>query len=69
LLVTDPAKIVDPKKAEYPGDRFGDSLPLAWTQEFDGGKQFYTALGHKKEDYGNPLLYQQILGGILWVLR
>jgi type 1 glutamine amidotransferase len=68
LLVTNPGKIVDPQKATYPGDRFGDSLPLAWYHEFDGGREFYTALGHKKEDYGNPLLYRQILGGILWAL-
>lgn len=68
LLVTDPAKIDDPKKAEYPGDKFGDSLPLAWYQTFDGGRQFYTALGHKKEHYADPLLRKQLLGGILWAM-
>jgi type 1 glutamine amidotransferase len=68
LLVTDPAKIDDPQKATYPGDRFGDSLPLAWYQEFDGGREFYTALGHQKEAYANPILYKHILGGILWAL-
>jgi type 1 glutamine amidotransferase len=68
LLVTDPAKLEDPRKAEYPGDRFGDSLPLSWYQTFDGGRQYYTALGHKKEHYSDPLLKQQILGGILWAL-
>jgi type 1 glutamine amidotransferase len=68
LLVTDPAQLEDPKKSEYPGDRFGDSLPLAWYQTFDGGRQFYTALGHKKEHYSDPLLTKQILGGILWVM-
>jgi type 1 glutamine amidotransferase len=68
LLVTDPAKLDDPKKAEYPGDRFGDSLPLAWYQNFDGGRQFYTALGHKKEHYSDPILTKHILGGILWAM-
>jgi uncharacterized protein len=68
LLVTDPAKIDDPQKATYPGDRFGDSLPLAWYQKFDGGREFYTSLGHRKEDYATPLLYKQILGGILWAM-
>jgi type 1 glutamine amidotransferase len=66
LLVTDPAKLDDPQKATYPGDRFGDSLPLAWCHEFDGGREFYTALGHQKEDYANPILYKHILGGLLW---
>jgi uncharacterized protein len=68
LLVTDPAKIEDPQKATYPGDRFGDSLPLAWYQKFDGGREFYTSLGHRKDDYDNPLLYKHILGGILWAM-
>ncbi|HYO81196.1 MAG TPA: ThuA domain-containing protein [Bryobacteraceae bacterium] len=68
LLVTDPAKLEDPKKAEYPGDRFGDALPIAWYQTQEGGRQFYTALGHKKEHYADPLLRKQILGGILWVI-
>ncbi|NWF84167.1 MAG: ThuA domain-containing protein [Bryobacteraceae bacterium] len=66
LLVTDPAKLDDPRKAEYPGDRFGDSLPLAWFITEGGTRRFYTALGHKKEHYSDPLLYKQILGGILW---
>jgi type 1 glutamine amidotransferase len=68
LLVTDPAKLDDPQKATYPGDRFGDALPLAWYQKFDGGRQFYTSLGHNKADYANPILYKQILGGILWAM-
>jgi type 1 glutamine amidotransferase len=69
LLVTDPAKIEDPQKANYPGDRFGDSLPLAWYHTFDGGREFYTSLGHRKEDYENPLLCKLILGGILWAIQ
>jgi type 1 glutamine amidotransferase len=68
LLVTDPAHIEDPEKAAYPGDRFGDALPLAWYHEYDGGREFYTALGHNKTDYSNPILYRQILGGILWAM-
>lgn len=68
LLVTDPSKIDDPKKAEYPGDRFGDTMPLAWYNTFDGGRQFYTALGHNKEHYSNAILCKHILGGILWTM-
>jgi type 1 glutamine amidotransferase len=68
LLATDPAKLDDPDKSTYPGDRFGDALPLAWYHEYDGGREFYTALGHRKEDYANPLLRDQILGGILWAM-
>lgn len=68
LLVTDPAKIDDPKKAEYPGDRFGDALPLAWCHRVGKGRSFFTALGHKKEHYSDPLLTKQLLGGIRWAM-
>jgi type 1 glutamine amidotransferase len=46
----------------------GDALPLAWTLSVDGGREFYTSLGHKIEYYHDPLLYQHILGGILWAM-
>jgi uncharacterized protein len=69
LLVTDPARLDDPKKGEYPGDRFGDSLPLAWYQNVGKGRVFYTALGHKKEHYSDPILTRHILGGIQWAMR
>jgi type 1 glutamine amidotransferase len=68
ILVTDPARLDDPKKAEYPGDRFGSELPLAWQHEFDGGRVFYTALGHKPEHYQDARLTTHILGGIQWAM-
>lgn len=68
LLVTDLSKIDDPKKTEYPGDRFGNEVPLAWFQAVEGGRQFYTSLGHRRESYADPMFRQHVLGGILWVL-
>lgn len=69
LLTTDPSKLQDPDHAsKHPFELVGTSLPLAWTLHNGGGRQFYTSLGHKKEHYTNPILYQHILGGILWVM-
>jgi type 1 glutamine amidotransferase len=69
LLVTDPTKLTDPARAKHSFELVGDSLPLSWTLHVGGGRQFYTALGHKKEHYNNPILYNHILGGILWAMR
>ena len=44
-------------------------MPLAWYHQFDGGREFYLALGHNKEDYANPLLYGIIENGILWAMK
>ena len=68
LLLVDPAKLDDEQKKEYPGSRFGDSMPIAWYHKFEGGRSFYTALGHKKEHYQDPLMIKHIRGGILWAM-
>jgi type 1 glutamine amidotransferase len=68
LLAADPAKLNDPKKDEQPGALRDGLYPLSWYNTFDGGKQYYISLGHKKESYADPILRQQILGGILWTM-
>lgn len=47
-------------------DAMGDDHPIAWFHEFDGGRAFYTALGHRSELYTDPLFTQHLLGGIRW---
>lgn len=44
----------------------GDFHPIAWYQEFEGGRSFYTALGHIPESYRDPLFLSHIYGGIYW---
>lgn len=44
----------------------GKFHPIAWYQEFDGGRSFYTALGHMEEAYTDKLFLDHILGGIFW---
>ena len=66
LLAVDLRTIEDEGKAEYPGDTFGDYFPLAWIHSYDGGRQFFTALGHKIEHYSDPLFLKHLAGGILW---
>ena len=69
LLTADPAQLDDPKKAELQGGELRDGVyPLSWYNTFDGGRQYYTSLGHKKEHYAEPLLRKQITGGILWAM-
>ena len=47
---------------------YGDVFPSAWCQEFDGGREWYTALGHDGERYSDPVFEKHILGGIEWVV-
>lgn len=48
------------------GKGMGDFHPLAWYQEFDGGRSFYTALGHMAETYSDKMFLEHIYGGIFW---
>jgi type 1 glutamine amidotransferase len=68
LLAGDLTSVDDPDRDKYPGTRFGDEFPLAWRQEFEGGRVWYTALGHKPEHYSDPKLARHIEGGILWAM-
>lgn len=71
VLTTDRTKLADLETVSAKEDAasFPNPLPLAWWHEFDGGREFYVALGHNKEEYANPLLYGIIERGILWSMR
>ena len=53
-------------EATYDGGTMGESHPLAWRHEYDGGRAWYTAMGHTTESYREPLFLSHILGGIMW---
>jgi type 1 glutamine amidotransferase len=69
LLAADMTTVSDDRKHEFPGTNFGEAFPLAWYQEFDGGRQWYTSLGHRPEQYSDPAFIRHILGGIQWVVN
>jgi type 1 glutamine amidotransferase len=49
-------------------DPLPEPRPIAWYREFDGGRTFYTALGHAPESFTEPTFRSHIWGGIAWVL-
>ncbi len=68
LLAGDLRTLNDEKMSEYPGEVFGNYFPLAWYHEFEGGRVFYTALGHMIEFYKDENFTRHILGGIQWAV-
>ncbi|WP_221393758.1 ThuA domain-containing protein [Dyadobacter sp. NIV53] len=48
----------------YKGGKNPDFHPMSWYQEFDGGRSFYTALGHTDEAFADPLLLNHLWAGI-----
>ncbi len=68
LLAADLSTVEDKGKDTYPSNTFS-FFPLAWYHEFDGGRQWFTALGHSIEDYSMPLFVQHLTGGITWAVE
>ncbi len=52
-----------PGSANMNGDH-----PIAWCHEYDGGRAFYSALGHTSESFSEPSFMAQLAGAVSWVL-
>ena len=51
-------------ETSYIGGTNGDNHPMSWYQEFDGGRSFYTSMGHTDETYSEPLFLNHLYAGI-----
>ena len=48
------------------GKGMGKFHPVAWFQEYDGGRAFYTGLGHLPATFSDQNFMHHIYGGIYW---
>ena len=55
-------------ESSYNGGTMRGDHPIAWCQEYRGGRAFYTGSGHTKESYADPAFQQHLLGGIQWAV-
>ncbi len=55
-------------ESSYTGGENGSDHPMAWYHAYDGGRAFYTALGHTDESYADPLYLGHLLGGIEYAI-
>ncbi|WP_182905710.1 ThuA domain-containing protein [Microbispora sp. H13382] len=47
-----------------PGSGAMGDHPIAWCHRYDGGRSWYTGMGHTKESFSDPLFLKHLLGGI-----
>ena len=45
-------------------DGVDDDHPIAWCQRYDGGRSWYTGLGHTDASFSEPEFLQHLLGGL-----
>jgi type 1 glutamine amidotransferase len=48
----------------YSGGAMGSDHPISWYHYFDGGRSWYTGMGHTASSYSEPLFRNHLLGGI-----
>lgn len=59
---------IDEKSYNPGAGKMGAVHPMAWYHEYDGGRAFYTELGHTEASYTEPLFLNHLLGGIKYAL-
>ena len=52
----------------FEGGTNGENHPISWYHSYEGGRAFYTALGHTKESYSEKLFLGHLLAGIMWCM-
>lgn len=56
-------------ETSYEGGTNGDFHPIAWYHEYDGGKAFYTGLGHDITKYADPDFKKHLEQALQWCLE
>jgi type 1 glutamine amidotransferase len=55
-------------ESTYEGGEMGGDHPLAWCRKIDGGRSWYTGLGHTPELYGDPVFLMHLANGVLYAM-
>ena len=68
-IQTDLQVLLTLDETSYTGGKNGSFHPIAWYHDFDGGRAFYSGLGHTDESFAEPLFLQHVWGGILYAMN
>jgi type 1 glutamine amidotransferase len=67
-IASDIQVLIKIDEKSYTGGENGDNHPMSWYHNYDGGRSFYTALGHTDVSYSDPLYLKHLLGGIRYAI-
>jgi len=55
-------------ETSYEGGENGKYHPISWYHNFDGGRVFYTGLGHRKENFTDPIFMTSVAQGLRYAI-
>ncbi len=67
-LASDLQVLVTIDELSYSGGTNGAFHPISWYHDYDGGRAFYTAMGHVPQTYKEELFLKHLLGGIQYAM-
>jgi cytochrome c len=67
-LVPDLHVLLQLDETTYTGGENGANHPISWYHAFDGGRAWYTGLGHTVESYSDSLFLKHVLGGMRYAI-
>jgi glucose/arabinose dehydrogenase len=56
-------------ESTYSGGTMGGDHPIAWCRAYDGGRSWYSGLGHTQESYNEANFRAHLLGGIKYAAQ
>jgi cytochrome c len=60
--------LIEIDESTYEGGTNGEHHPISWYHNYDGGRAFYTEMGHTDKTFENPVFLEHLLGGINYAL-
>ncbi|MFD1501578.1 ThuA domain-containing protein, partial [Streptosporangium lutulentum] len=61
---TDVKVLANIDESSYSGGTMGADHPITWCHGYEGGRSWYTGMGHTEESYADPAFATLVLGGI-----
>tara|TARA_R110000751_G_scaffold76148_4_gene153252 strand:+ start:10091 stop:13441 length:3351 start_codon:yes stop_codon:yes gene_type:complete len=60
--------LIEIDETSYEGGENGEHHPISWYHDYDGGRSFYTEMGHTDATFENPEFLNHVLGGITYAI-
>ena len=55
-------------ESTYEGGEMGGDHPISWCRTIDGGRSWYTGLGHRPELFLDPVFLAHLEKGVLFAM-
>ncbi|MGX1930140.1 ThuA domain-containing protein [Flagellimonas sp. 2504JD4-2] len=60
--------LIEIDESTYEGGNHGEHHPISWHHDYDGGRAFYTAMGHTDETFIEEAFLKHLLAGIQYAM-